>query len=122
MRHEVRPFVLAATGIAGPALLVQDLCDKCIAITTDQNGGASAFSVKVQGKISGPTGYGINDTWFDVSADTTAAALIPLDRAVAATDLGGYDLPFTHLRIFCTTIGAKAPVVVLAGRNTRTDH
>lgn len=123
MRHEVRSFVLAATGNAGTALDVKDLTDKCIAVTADQNGGASAFSVKVQGKISGPTGGAFNDTWFDLGPAIVAAGLIPLDRiAAAGTDIGGFDMPFTHLRIFCTTIGANAPVIVLGARNTRTDH
>ncbi len=123
MRHETRQFTLAASGNAGPALDVRDLTNKCVAITKDQFSGADPFSVKVQGRISGPagTGSGYNDTWFDLTGALTDNTIVPLDRA-ATSDVGGYDMPFTHVRVYCTTIGTKPPVCLIVGRNERTDR
>jgi len=117
MRHEMRKIDMPATGLNGVATEVKDLTDTVVRI---DGTGAAAFSVKVQGKISGPDDLA-SDVWFDVSGALTASALVPLDR-IATADLGGYSMPFTHVRIVSTTTGAPAPVAAVAGRNTRTDH
>ncbi len=128
MRHEIRKLLVdgATGGHAGTALDIRDLTDTVVFIDgTDVNSAAAdTFSVKVQGKIAlGASAVGLEDSdvWIDLTGALAASTIVPLDRA-STTDLGGFSIPFTHVRIWSTTIGTKVPRARVAGRNTRTDH
>src|SRR5690349_2474823 len=99
MRIENRALAVPATGQTGAAMRIEDLTD--CAVTIDGT-GAGAFSVKVQAKMSTPQADG---PWIDITAALTATTVVPLDRA-ATSDLGGYSLPWTHVRLVSTTTGA----------------
>lgn len=125
MRHEVRKLTLGATGgNAGTALDIRDLTDAVVVVdgTDEASAAADVFSVKVQVKIAAAPGEAPSDVWFDITGALAASTLVPLDRIAASVDLGGFSMPFTHVRVYSTTIGAKAPRARVAGRNTRTDH
>jgi len=116
MRHEVRALAMPATGQNGASTSVRDLTNCCVLI---DGTGAGGFSVKVQGKISGPAANTQSSAWFDLTGAITASTLVPLDR-IASSDLGGYSIPFTDIRIVSTTTGNPAPIATVAGYNTRT--
>lgn len=122
MRHENKKLTIVGTGLpaAGPAVAIKDLTDACVFIdgTDDAGAAADVFSVKVQGKVEGADGE-TSDVWIDLTGAIAASTMVPLDRA-ATTDLGCFSIPWTHVRIHSTTIGAKAPRARVVGRNHRT--
>lgn len=85
----------------------------------EDDGDADAFSVKIQGTVKGGVDDG-HGAWFDITGAITGDALVPLDRTTT-TDIGGYAMPFTHVRVFVTTIGTNPPKVLFSGINSRTE-
>ncbi len=124
MRHEVRKLLVdgATGGHEGTALAIKDLTDTCVFIDGTHTDGSAAdtFSVKVQCKVAGADDEP-SDVWIDVTGALAASTMVPLDRATTS-DIGGFSLPWTHVRIYSTTIGTKPPRARVVGRNTRTDH
>lgn len=126
MRHETRrlPTNGATGGHASTPLDIRDLINVALVVAStdvapDGTTDADVFSVKIQGTIRG----GVSDShgvWIDLSAAIVGDAFLALDR-VATADLGGYSLPFTHIRAYITTKGTIEPKILVAGYNTRTD-
>lgn len=110
MRHEIKTFTIGASGSNTVPVACEELRDACVVLTDE---AANPFSITVQGKFSNPGAP--SDTWFDLGVAHTAAAIIPL------SDSDGNPVPFTHVRLVVTTVGATKPKAVLVGRNHRTD-
>lgn len=114
MLHQIHKLDVPATGQAGASLDIRNLVDCVVRI---DGADAGAFSIKVQCKIDAPPDEPSSNTWFDITGSILASTLVPLDRiASTGADLGGYSMPFTHIRIVSTTTGIPAPVAVIAGR------
>lgn len=111
MRHDILALDVPASG-AGTPQRVTELLDTVVVVTTPA--GTDTFDIKIQGKFSGPDTLA-NDEWFDVDASVIAAQIQALDSA------NGMSIPYSHVRIFVTTMGADRPKVYVVGRNHRTD-
>ncbi len=124
MRHETRRLATdgATGGHASTALDIKDLKNAVVLVAStgvaDGPANADTFSVKLQATIKGGLGdeHGV---WIDITGAIAGDAFIALDR-LATTDLGGYSMPFTHIRAYITTKGAIEPKILVAGYNTRT--
>lgn len=120
MRHEIRKITVAAQGNNSAAVDIRDLRDVCVFVDGLHTDGTAAdtFSVKVQAKVE--DGESGTSNWVDLTGALAATTMVPLDRA-ATTDLGGFSLPWTHVRLVSTTIGTKPPRARIVGYNTRTN-
>lgn len=116
MRHEIRKVPVPASASNGTPVVIKDLEHAMVVVDAT---GAGAFSIKLQAQVSGP-GDQVSSAWFDLSAAIIASAAIPLDRVGTTTDLGGYSMPWTSIRVVSTTTGSPPPLVLVAGRHTRT--
>ncbi len=123
MRHEIRKLLVdgANGGNPGTALDIRDLTDACVFIDgTDADGNAAdTFSVKVQAKLEGANGE-TSDVWVDLTGAIAASTMITLSRTTTA-ELGTFSVPWTHVRVYSTTIGTKKPRARVVGRNIRTE-